>query len=376
MQDLLARARERAPPRADRAARAGDLGAETVIDSTRAILVWEPRRVVPSYAVPAEDIRAALAPAPATNGDVAGVLHPGIPFGVHTAAGEPVSIGDRVGAGFRLADEDLAGYVVLDFDAFDDWFEEDEPIVGHPRDPFHRVDVRRTSRPVRIEVDGDVVAETTRARLLFETSLPLRFYLPREDVRVRLPRAPRAPTARTRATRPTGRSTPAVAGTRTWAGATSSRCRTPSRSPASSRSGTSASTCSSTASGASGRAAPIVRGAARRVRRLAGRTNSVITSGRLSRTRIGVLPRREPAHRKDCPMLERVDASTLDRQPRQRRTVYEYLAQDAEGRSVKELVRDSSVPEADLRETLRKLEAAGLVHRSKAVWIAVPIETR
>jgi uncharacterized protein (DUF427 family) len=76
--------------------------------------------------------------------------------------------------------------VVLDFAAFDDWYEEDERIAGHPRDPFHRVDVRRSARPVRIEVDGDVVAETTRARLLFETSLPLRFYLPREDVRVEL----------------------------------------------------------------------------------------------------------------------------------------------------------------------------------------------
>jgi len=101
---------------------------------------------------------------------------------VHTAAGEPVSIDDHVGAGFRLADEDLAGYVVLDFDAFDDWYEEDEQIAGHPRDPFHRVDVRRSARPVRTEVDGDVVAETTRARLLLETSLPLRFHLPREDV--------------------------------------------------------------------------------------------------------------------------------------------------------------------------------------------------
>ena len=91
-----------------------------------------------------------------------------------------------MGAGFRLADEDLAGYVVLDFDAFDDWYEEDERIAGHPRDPFHRVDVRRSARPVRIEVGGDVVAETTRARLLFETSLPMRFYLPREDVRLEL----------------------------------------------------------------------------------------------------------------------------------------------------------------------------------------------
>jgi uncharacterized protein (DUF427 family) len=186
MQDLLAQARGglRHEP-IERRVRA-KLGAETIVDSTRVILVWEPRRVVPSYAVPVEDIRAALAAAPAANGRAAGVLHPGIPFGVHTAAGEPVSIEDRVAAGFRLADEDLAGYVVLDFAAFDEWYEEEERVFGHPRDPFHRVDVRRTARPVRIEVGGDVVAETTRARLLFETSLPLRFYLPREDVRIAL----------------------------------------------------------------------------------------------------------------------------------------------------------------------------------------------
>jgi uncharacterized protein (DUF427 family) len=186
MQDLLTRARSelRHEP-LERRVRA-NLGSETIVDSTRAILVWEPRRVVPSYAVPAEDIRTEPAKAPATNGQVAGVLHPGIPFSVHTAAGEPVSVADRVGAGFRLADEDLAGYVALDFDAFDRWYEEDEPIAGHPRDPYHRIDVRQSARPVRIELDGEVVAETTRARMLFETQLPTRFYLPREDVRVEL----------------------------------------------------------------------------------------------------------------------------------------------------------------------------------------------
>jgi uncharacterized protein (DUF427 family) len=191
MQDLLTRARaELRHEPIERRVRA-HLGAEACVDSTRAILVWEPRRVVPSYAVPMENIRAELSTAPATNGAAAGVLHPGIPFNVHTAAGEPVSIGDRVGAGFRLADEDLAGYVVLDFAAFDEWYEEDERIAGHPRDPYHRVDVRRSARPIRIELDGDVVAETTRARLLFETSLPLRFYLPREDVRAELHRSAR-----------------------------------------------------------------------------------------------------------------------------------------------------------------------------------------
>jgi len=99
MQDLLARARRelRHEP-IERRVRA-NLGAEAIVDSTRAILVWEPRRVVPSYAVPVEDIRAELSMAPATGGQAAGVLHPGIPFRVHTAAGEPVSIDDRVGAG-------------------------------------------------------------------------------------------------------------------------------------------------------------------------------------------------------------------------------------------------------------------------------------
>ena len=162
------------------------LGDDAIVDSTRALLVWEPRRVVPHYAVPAEDIRAELRPAVAVDGDVPPVLHPGIPFSVHTADGEPLSIGDREGAGFRLADEDLDDYVVLDFDAFDAWYEEDEQITGHPRDPFHRVDVRRSSRRVRIEVGGEVVAETTAARVVVETGLPTRFYLPREDVRAEL----------------------------------------------------------------------------------------------------------------------------------------------------------------------------------------------
>jgi uncharacterized protein (DUF427 family) len=186
MRDLLARARSelRYEP-VEKRVRAS-LGAEAIVDSTRAILVWEPRRVVPSYAVPVEDVAAELARAPAANGRADGVLHPGIPFSVHTAAGEPLSIEDRVGAGFRLADEDLDDYVALDFAAFDAWYEEDERIASHPRDPYHRVDVRQSARPVRIEVDGDVVAETTRARLLFETNLPTRFYLPREDVRVEL----------------------------------------------------------------------------------------------------------------------------------------------------------------------------------------------
>ncbi len=186
MRDLFAEARSRLRHEPIEKRVRASAGGETVLDSTRALLLWEPRRVVPTYAVPAADIRDELAAAPVSNGSADGVLHPGIPFSVHTAAGEPVSIAGREGAGFRLADEDLAGYVALDFAAFDAWYEEDEPVIGHPRDPYHRVDVRQTSRPIRIEVGGDVVAETTRARLVFETQLPTRFYIPREDIAVEL----------------------------------------------------------------------------------------------------------------------------------------------------------------------------------------------
>jgi uncharacterized protein (DUF427 family) len=162
------------------------IGGEPVVDSRRALLVWEPRRVVPSFAVPIEDVRGELVPAPGGPGSRAPVLHPGIAFAAHSTEGESLSL--RVGgvtreaAAFAPADPDLADHVILDFNAFDGWLEEDEPLVGHPRDPFHRIDMRRSSRPVRIELDGELLAQSTRSVLLFETSLPTRFYLPPEDV--------------------------------------------------------------------------------------------------------------------------------------------------------------------------------------------------
>jgi uncharacterized protein (DUF427 family) len=183
MQDLMNEARGLLRhEHVDRRVRA-NLEGRTIADSSRALIVWEPRRICPAYAVPEEDLLADLGPAPAADEHVPGLLHPGIPFAVHSAEGVALTVAGRVGAGYRL--DDLDGYVVLDFDAFE-WLEEDEPIRGHPRDPYHRVDVRRSSRPVRIEVGGEVVAETTSARLLCETNLPMRFYLPREDVRAPL----------------------------------------------------------------------------------------------------------------------------------------------------------------------------------------------
>jgi uncharacterized protein (DUF427 family) len=171
------------------------LGDEAVVDSRRAVLVWEPKRIVASYAVPVEDVRAELVPAPAVPAqdgepeammDGPPVLHPGIPFAVHSTAGEALALGGAEGAAFRPADPDLADHVILDFGAFDAWLEEDEPIVSHPRDPFHRIEILHSSREVRIERDGELLAASTRPYLLFETNLPTRFYLPREDVRTEL----------------------------------------------------------------------------------------------------------------------------------------------------------------------------------------------
>jgi len=68
----------------------------------------------------------------------------------------------------------------------DAWFEEDDEVFVHPRDPYHRVDVLNSSRHVKVIVGGEVVAETTRPRLLFETGLPTRYYIPKLDVRLDL----------------------------------------------------------------------------------------------------------------------------------------------------------------------------------------------
>ena len=175
----------------------------TVADTTRALLVWEPRRIVPSYAIPADDIVGGLVPADTAAADAAGtsgvhlpelsgrpVLDPSVPFAVHSTAGRAADLRagqqTRPGAGFYPADPGLAGYVVLDFGAFDAWYEEDERNVAHPRDPFHRVDVLPSSRHVRVELDGHVLAESSRPALLFETMLPTRYYLPRDDIRAEL----------------------------------------------------------------------------------------------------------------------------------------------------------------------------------------------
>jgi uncharacterized protein (DUF427 family) len=80
----------------------------------------------------------------------------------------------------------LRGYKAVYWDAMDAWYDEDEEVHGHLRDPYHRVDVRATGQRVRVLAGEEVLAESTRAKVLSETGLPNRYYLPRDDVRAGL----------------------------------------------------------------------------------------------------------------------------------------------------------------------------------------------
>jgi uncharacterized protein (DUF427 family) len=156
-----------------------EVGGETALDTRGAVLVWEPGHVVPLYAIPRDDVRMELL-APSA-GDGADRDAP-------VAEVWALDLGPRrhEAAAWRYEDDDLADYVAIDWDAMDRWLEEEEEVIGHPRDPFKRIDVRRSSRHVIVRLDGEVLAETRRPSLLFETGLPVRFYMPFEDAREEL----------------------------------------------------------------------------------------------------------------------------------------------------------------------------------------------
>ncbi len=167
---------------------------EPALDSRQALLVWEPRRLIPVYAVPMDDLVAAATPtdpqpAPPDLTSVPPMLGP-MDFWLHTVPGTVLDL--HVGArrlpecGFLAQDPDLAGIVVLDFEAFDEWRAEDEVLVGHPHDPFKRIDVLASSRRLEVSLSGTVLAQTDRALMLLETHLPVRYYIPAEDVRMDL----------------------------------------------------------------------------------------------------------------------------------------------------------------------------------------------
>jgi uncharacterized protein (DUF427 family) len=152
-----------------------------VADTTHPVLVWESPHY-PTYYLPVADVRTdLLQPEPGrqhspSRGD-ADVFS-------LTVNGRHVSA-----AALRYPDsaiEELRDLIRLEWNAMDAWFEEDEEIFTHPRDPYTRVDILPSSRHVRVEVDGVTVAESSAPRLLFETGLPTRYYLPKPHVRLDL----------------------------------------------------------------------------------------------------------------------------------------------------------------------------------------------
>ena len=79
----------------------------------------------------------------------------------------------------------LKNYIIFEWEKMDSWFEESEEVFVHLRDPYHRIDVLKSTRKVRIEVNGKTIALTKSPILLFETGFPVRFYVPRKDVNMK-----------------------------------------------------------------------------------------------------------------------------------------------------------------------------------------------
>ena len=157
------------------------LAGVAVADSTHVRMVWEGPSY-PTYYFPLADVRTDLL---TPTGETRRSPSRG------DATVFDVRVGDRVAAGaaYRHADsplEELRELVAFTWSALDHWFEEDEEVRVHARNPYTRVDVLPSSRRVRVEVDGVAVAESDHPTLLFETGLPVRYYFPKPDVRLDL----------------------------------------------------------------------------------------------------------------------------------------------------------------------------------------------
>ena len=159
------------------------LDGQLVVDASHPFLVWESPRY-PTYYFRPEDLRAELVPTGTvrrspSRGD--GAVYDVVVTGATAPAAAVRHLGSPT--------EPLGDLVRLDWSAMTEWFEEDEVVYTHPRDPYTRVDILASSRNVRVEVGGVVVADSNAPRMLFETGLPTRYYLPLTDVSARPPAA-------------------------------------------------------------------------------------------------------------------------------------------------------------------------------------------
>ncbi|MBE9375318.1 DUF427 domain-containing protein [Saccharopolyspora sp. HNM0983] len=155
------------------------LAGQVVADSRNPLLVWE-HPYYPTYYLPAESVRAQLEPTGATQ------RVPGMGGGTVC----DVSVRGATAPGAAVRFEAPSGgrdpLVRLEWAAMQQWFEEDEPVYTHPRDPYKRVDVLASSRHVVVRAEDVVVADSVRPHVLHETGLPPRYYLPQTDVRTDL----------------------------------------------------------------------------------------------------------------------------------------------------------------------------------------------
>jgi uncharacterized protein (DUF427 family) len=156
-----------------------EVGGEVVADSRHAFILHE-SGLQPVYYFPASDVRAdVLEPTDRhthcpKKGDAS--------YYTIRAGGEVVENGAWYYPEPLDSAPFLRGLIAFYFDRMGRWREEDEEIGVHPRDPYHRVDVVRTDRHIRVSLEGQVLAETDRALALFESNLPTRWYIPAEDV--------------------------------------------------------------------------------------------------------------------------------------------------------------------------------------------------
>ncbi|HWD08905.1 MAG TPA: DUF427 domain-containing protein [Actinomycetota bacterium] len=154
----------------------GMLGTTAVFETSRALYVWE-WPAYPQYYIPLADV---------TGGVLVDEQH-SVGSARGPAAVHGLQAGDRyrpkAARVFRDSPvQGLAGTVRFDWAALDAWFEEDERVFVHPRNPYTRVDALRSTRRVRIELEGAVLAESSSPVMVFETGLPTRYYLNRTEV--------------------------------------------------------------------------------------------------------------------------------------------------------------------------------------------------
>jgi len=155
-------------------------GGETIADTTHPMMVWV-KPYSPVYYFPVDDVRTDLL----TESGESRSPSRGPATRYTIAAGGRSAI-DAAWEHRQSPMEEIRDHIAFEWDAMDHWFEEDEEIYVHARNPYTRIDALPSSRHIRIEIDGVVVAESTRPTLLFETGLPVRYYLPRTDVQAEL----------------------------------------------------------------------------------------------------------------------------------------------------------------------------------------------